>query len=146
MNTILDKNDKTINEYISTLESKYIKSYSYWLNIYLDIINFDRDVPINPLLDLYAGLIAVSLQFKPNYKKDTEDKGAIMNKEKITWKGTELVLRGKQYIARKMPETKEIYLYDHDSYMRAIEVPGVDPVLVAIIKTNENGEKEIHKV
>ena len=30
--------------------------------------------------------------------------------------------------------------------MRAIEVPGVDPVLVAIIKTNENGEKEIHKV
>ena len=87
-----------------------------------------------------------AFSFKPNYKKDTEDKGAIMNKEKITWKGTELVLRGKQYIARKMPETKEIYLYDHDSYMRAIEVPGVDPVLVAIIKTNENGEKEIHKV
>jgi len=87
-----------------------------------------------------------NFSYKPDYKKDTEDRSLIINKEKIKWKGQEVTLRGKKYISRKMPETRETYLYDHDSYMRALEVPGVEPVLVAIIKINENGEKELRKV
>ena len=67
LNYILDKKDTSINRYIEELNLNYVKSYSSWLNKYLDIINFDNDVPIKPLLDLYAGLLAVSLQFKPNY-------------------------------------------------------------------------------
>ena len=72
LNTILDKEEKTINQYISKLEEESLsKCYSPWLNIYLDIINLDSDLPIKPLLDLYAGLIAVSLQFKPEYLNST---------------------------------------------------------------------------
>jgi len=71
LNIILDKKEKSINNYIAKLDLKYIRSYSIWLNKYLDIINFDNDAPIEPLLDLYAGLLAVSLQFKANYLNST---------------------------------------------------------------------------
>lgn len=67
LNHILCKKDDRINHYIEHLNLNYVRSYSSWLNKYLDIINFDNDVPIKPLLDLYAGLLAVSLQFKPDY-------------------------------------------------------------------------------
>jgi hypothetical protein len=87
-----------------------------------------------------------AFSYKPDYKKDTEDRGAALNKEKISWRGKEVTLRGVTYISRKMPELKEIYLYDLDSYKRALETAGIDPVLVATIKTNERGEQVVHRL
>jgi len=87
-----------------------------------------------------------AFSYKPDYKKDTEDRGAALNKEKISWRGKEVTLRGITYMSRKMPELKEIYLYDLDSYKRALETAGVDPVLVATIKTNERGEQVVHRL
>ena len=40
LNYILDKKDTSINRYIEELNLNYVKSYSSWLNKYLDIINF----------------------------------------------------------------------------------------------------------
>jgi hypothetical protein len=71
LNKLLNKNESSISNYIYDLEKNYVKSYSPWLNKYLNIINFENDIQIKPLLDLYAGLLAVSLQFKPNYLNET---------------------------------------------------------------------------
>jgi len=87
-----------------------------------------------------------TFSYDPNYKKDTPDSSMSMNKELIKWRGVETILRGKTYISRKIPDTGAIYLYDIDSYKRALENPGIEPVLNAIIETNERGEKVVRKV
>jgi hypothetical protein len=87
-----------------------------------------------------------TFSYNPDYKRDTADRGSKMNKEKDIWKEKELQLRGTVYMSRNMPDLKEVYLYDLDSYKRALENPGVDPVLLAIIKTNERGQRVVHKV
>ena len=69
-----------------------------------------------------------------------------MNKEKITWRGVETTLRGKTYISRKIPEKGMTYLYDFDSYKRALENPGIEPSLVYIVEKNERGENVVKKV
>ena len=92
----------------------------------------------NPSPDKFA--------YDPNYKKDKPDTSAAMNKEKITWRGVETTLRGKTYISRKIPEKGMTYLYDFDSYKRALENPGIEPSLVYIVEKNERGENVVKKV
>ena len=87
-----------------------------------------------------------AFSYRPDYKSDAEDKSSRINKEKISWRGVETNLRGKTYISRKIAETGVIQLYDIDSYKRALEVPGVEPTLLAVIETNERGEKVVRRV
>ena len=114
LNTILYKNEDNITFYISNLELNYIKSYSSWLNIYLDIINFDSDIPIKPLLDLYAGLLAVSLQFKPYYLNETITNINInLNKKYKISEGNKKILDLSEITDEKF---KELLSYDFDKF------------------------------
>jgi hypothetical protein len=86
--------------------------------------------------------------YGPDYKKDKPDSSAAINKEKINWEGDEITIRGKIYISRAMPE-KGVgvkYIYDLDSFKRAQENPGVEPVLLKILSKNEKGENVLKNV
>ena len=94
----------------------------------------------NPSPDKFA--------YGPDYKKDNPDSSAAINKEKINWEGDEITIRGKKYISRAMPE-KGVgvkYIYDLDSFKRAQENPGVEPVLLKILSKNEKGENVLKNV
>jgi hypothetical protein len=83
--------------------------------------------------------------FKPSINKEEMDSVAKINKKKIEWTGKEIVLRGKTYIYRKIG--KDIgNIYDLDSYQRALEVPGVEPILLGTIEKNAKGEQVFKKI
>ena len=82
-----------------------------------------------------------AFSFNPSIVKDEPDSVAKINKEKITWKGTEVTLKGKKYILRKI-DGRVSNLYDYDSYYRALETPGIEPQLLGSITTNENGQQK----
>jgi len=81
-----------------------------------------------------------AFSYNPSITKDQPDKVSEINKEKITWKGTEVTLKGKKYIYRKMDE-RTGNIYDYDSYLRAQEVAGAQPTLIGTITKNEKGQQ-----
>jgi hypothetical protein len=88
---------------------------------------------------------ANTFSYKPSITGEEPDTVSKINKEKITWKGKEVTLKGKKYIYRKIDE-KNGMLYDYDSYLRALEVPGVEPTLIGNLKKNERGEQVFTKI
>jgi hypothetical protein len=133
----------TIKEEFSTNMTTAIKESSIDCSLYskagakeqLHCLSFG-----NPSPDKFA--------YGPDYKKDNPDSSAAINKEKINWEGDEITIRGKKYISRAMPE-KGVgvkYIYDLDSFKRAQENPGVEPVLLKILSKNEKGENVLKNV
>ena len=133
----------TIKEEVSTTMTTAIKESSIDCSLYsragakeqLHCLSFG-----NPSPDKFS--------YEPDYKKDTPDSSAAINKEKIKWEGDEITIRGKKYISRAMPE-KGVgvkYIYDLDSFKRAQENPGVEPVLLKILSKNEKGENVLKNV
>ena len=133
----------TIKEEVSTTMTTAIKESSIDCSLYsragakeqLHCLSFG-----NPSPDKFS--------YEPDYKKDKPDSSAAINKEKIKWEGDEITIRGKKYISRAMPE-KGVgvkYIYDLDSFKRAQENPGVEPVLLKILSKNEKGENVLKNV
>jgi len=86
-----------------------------------------------------------AFSYKPSIGAEEPDSVAKLNKEKITWKGKVVNLKGKDYIYRKMDETNA-NLYDLKSYQDALENPGVQPRLIGTLKKNEKGEQVFTKI
>ena len=78
--------------------------------------------------------------YNPDLKKDQPDNVANINKNKIEWRGQEVTLKGKTYIYRKMNE-RVANIYDYDSYMQALDYPGIEPRFIGTIEKNEKGDK-----
>ena len=80
--------------------------------------------------------------YNPSILQDENDTVVALNKATIQWEGREFTFNGKKMILRE--ETREVY--DYDSYMHAIQVPGFTAILLGklekkdgkyrIIKTN----------
>ena len=88
---------------------------------------------------------STAFSYKPSIGSEEPDSVAKLNKEKITWKGKVVNLKGKDYIYRKMDETNA-NLYDLKSYQDAQENPGVQPRLIGTLKKNERGEQVFTKI
>uniref|UniRef100_A0A6C0KY44 Helicase ATP-binding domain-containing protein n=1 Tax=viral metagenome TaxID=1070528 RepID=A0A6C0KY44_9ZZZZ len=86
-----------------------------------------------------------SFSYVPSITKEQPDTAVVANKKVIEWRGTELTLRGKKYIARKISRTT-MNIYDLDSYNQALLDPKVDPVLIGVIETDERGTKTFKKI
>lgn len=88
-----------------------------------------------------------SFSYQPSYKTDQPDTTASINKKRIQWSGVEiqLELRGKVYIYRKMNSTMG-NIYDLDSYNQALQVPGIEPVLLGTLEQLPNGDMQFKKI
>jgi hypothetical protein len=86
-----------------------------------------------------------TFSYLPSITKEQPDTVKAANKKIIEWRGTELTLRGKKYIARKISKTT-MNIYDLDSYNQALIDPKVDPVLIGVIETDERGAKTFKKI
>lgn len=76
--------------------------------------------------------------YVPNYKEDTLDTTSKKNKNVITWRGEEQIIRGNKYIYRDMGEGKG-NLYDLESYYQALENPNIEPKIVGKTEVTNKG-------
>jgi hypothetical protein len=83
--------------------------------------------------------------YNPSISLDQTDTVASINKKAIEWKGKEVTISGKKYIYRKMNDRLG-NLYDYDSYLQALEMPGFEPVMVGTVETNNKGQQVVKKV
>jgi hypothetical protein len=88
---------------------------------------------------------ANSFSYKPSISGEQPDTVSTINKRQIEWRGQEVKIKGKKYIYRKMNE-RVGNLYDYESYLRALEKAGVEPVLVATLEINEKGQQIVKKI
>ena len=80
-----------------------------------------------------------SFSYNPNYLQDENDNISTLNKTKITWRGKELTFNGKKMILRE--DTKEVY--DYESYMNALETPGIVPIIIGKLEKSKEGKYKI---
>jgi hypothetical protein len=71
--------------------------------------------------------------YNPNISQDENDTIVALNKITIQWEGSVFKFNGKQMILRE--ETKDVY--DYDSYMQALKVPGIVPILLGKLQKKD---------
>jgi hypothetical protein len=86
-----------------------------------------------------------AISYKPSIGSEEPDKATSINKNLIEWRGDEVSIKGKKYIYREI-NSRLGNLYDYDSYMRALENPAVEPVLLGTLETNERGQQVVKKI
>jgi len=83
--------------------------------------------------------------YVPSIKNEQQDTVKSINKEVIEWRGQEVKLKGKLYIARKL-SPKLYNIYDYDSYQRALVDSQVEPTQIGVIEIDSKGEKVFKKI
>jgi len=81
----------------------------------------------------------------PSINNEQQDTVKSINKKVIEWRGQELKLKGKLYIARKL-SPKLYNIYDYDSYQRALVDSQVEPTQIGVIEIDSKGEKVFKKI
>ena len=76
--------------------------------------------------------------FTPSIDKEETDKAKQINKTTIEWRGVVIKMNNKEYIYRKMDERNGI-IYDKESYLRALEIPGEEPVIIGEVERDAKG-------
>ncbi len=80
--------------------------------------------------------------YYPSLENEEKDAQANINLETIKWKAKEVTISGKKYAFRK--ETGEVY--DYDSYIQAIKIKGVNPILKGKLEKDSNGKLKFTQI
>jgi hypothetical protein len=128
----------TIKENLTDQITKAIKSSS------IDCITHTKS-------NMKEGIVCLSFgdppntkfSYNPNLEQDQNDTIANINMEVNNWKVKEILIEstGKKYMLRL--DTND--LYDYDSIIQAIKIPGIRPILLGKLAKNEEGEYQIVK-
>ena len=124
----------TIKEEVSNQIITAIKEAS------IDCATYSKRGSKEQLHCLQFGQVAPSkFSYNPSIGSDETDTVATINKKVIEWRGKEITIKGKKYVYRKIDDRVK-NVYDYESYKLALEKPGVEPVLVGTLETNQRGE------
>jgi hypothetical protein len=85
---------------------------------------------------------ASTFSYVPSLEKEEPDKAKRLNKKTIEWRGQEITIYGKEYIYRKIDETRG-NIYDKESYLRALEIPGEEPVFIGSLEKDAKGNMRL---
>jgi len=85
----------------------------------------------NPTIDKFS--------YVPDFTEQQNDTTVIANKQMIQWKGKPITINHVEYVSRRMSDDM-FYIYDKESYERALVDPTVIPVQIATLEKNERGE------
>jgi hypothetical protein len=124
----------TIKEEVSNQIITAIKEAS------IDCATYSKRGSKEQLHCLQFGQVAPSkFSYNPSIGSDETDTVATINKKVIDWRGKEITIKGKKYVYRKIDDRVK-NIYDYESYKLALEKPGIEPVLVGTLETNQRGE------
>jgi hypothetical protein len=128
----------TIKENLTDQITKAIKSSS------IDCITHTKS-------NMKEGIVCLSFgdppntkfSYNPNLEQDQNDTIADINMEVRNWKVKDILIEstGKKYMLRL--DTNDVY--DYDSIIQAIKIPGIRPILLGKLVQNEEGEYQIVK-
>jgi hypothetical protein len=83
--------------------------------------------------------------YVPSLKKEEKDSTQVMNKQLIEWTGVEVEIKKKIYISRQIRENF-YYIYDYDSYKRALADPRIEPTQLGTLEINKEGRPVYKKI
>jgi hypothetical protein len=86
-----------------------------------------------------------AFSYNPSLSDDEADIVSKQNKKTIEWRGKEVNIYGKDYIYRKIDATRG-NIYDVESYKRALDIPGEDPLLIGTLEKDVNGKQVFKKI
>lgn len=101
---------------------------------------FDCNLYSNGKCISFADPNSSKFSFEPEYANQQDDTLYEGNKTTIEWKGKPITIGGVDYVYKRVGKNM-LNIYDKASYMEALKTPGVDPVLVGTLETNEKGEQ-----
>ena len=78
--------------------------------------------------------------YVPDYSEQQSDITVKTNVQKIEWVGKSITINGVEYIYKRV-SPKKLNIYDKNSYLEAIQNPGVNPVLIGTYEINDRGEQ-----
>jgi hypothetical protein len=88
----------------------------------------------------FADPTNTKFSYVPNYSEQQSDITVKSNIKKIEWIGKSITINGTEYIYKRI-SPKKLNIYDKNSYLDAVQNPGVNPVLIGIYEVNEKGEQ-----
>jgi len=130
----------TIKEEVSNQLMKAIKESSIDCAIYSKMGNKEQ---LNCLQ--FGEPSPNAFSYNPSLKSDEPDSMAQINRKTLEWTGKKITLLGKEYIYRKIDQTRG-NVYDLDSYMQALTTPGVVPILLGTLEKLQNGKLKYNKI
>jgi hypothetical protein len=80
-----------------------------------------------------------TFSYVPDYSNQQSDAIMKTNQEKIEWTGKIININGTDYVYKRISKTL-LNIYDKDSYLTAIETPGISPTLIGTYEV-KNGER-----
>lgn len=83
--------------------------------------------------------------YVPDFSQQQSDVTVRANQQKIEWVGKPITISGVEYIYRRI-STKLLNIYDKQSYLNALETPGIMPVQIGTLEVNERGEQVFKQI
>ena len=93
----------------------------------------------------FADPTNTKFSYVPNYSEQQSDITLKSNIKKIEWVGKAITINGIEYIYKRI-SPKKLNIYDKNSYLDAVQNPGVNPVLIGIYEINDKGEQVFKSV
>ena len=109
-----------------------MKEDGVWKSYHISLLSF-KLVEDNLKCLSFGKPSVYDFSYNPSILQDENDTVVALNKATIQWEGREFTFNGKKMILRE--ETREVY--DYDSYMHAIQVPGFTPILLGKLEKKD---------
>ena len=78
--------------------------------------------------------------YVPDYSQQENDTTVQANKIAVEWIGNPITIGDVEYVSRQVSD-KMLYIYDKDSYLKAMTNPEVIPLQIGTLEINEKGQK-----
>lgn len=83
--------------------------------------------------------------YVPDFSAQQSDITVKANQQKIEWVGKPITISSVEYVYRRI-SPKLLNIYDKQSYLTALENPGIMPVQIGTLEVNERGEQVFKQI
>jgi len=102
--------------------------------------SFDCSIYGNGKCVSFADPTKTQFSYVPDYSQQQSDITVRSNIKKIEWVGKSITINGVEYVYRRI-SPKVLNIYDKNSYLEAMQNPGVNPIQIGTYEVNERGQQ-----
>jgi hypothetical protein len=102
--------------------------------------SFDCSIYGNGKCVSFADPTKTQFSYVPDYSQQQSDITVRSNIKKIEWVGKSITINGVEYVYRRI-SPKKMNIYDKNSYLEAMQNPGINPIQIGTYEVNERGQQ-----
>jgi len=102
--------------------------------------SFDCSIYGNGKCVSFAEPTKTQFSYVPDYSQQQSDITVRSNIKKIEWVGKSITINGVEYVYRRI-SPKVLNIYDKNSYLEAMQNPGINPIQIGTYEVNERGQQ-----